>query len=76
MHSNDIITLDPRQRSGQPCIRNLRITVYDILNMLASGMEIDEILHDFPKLTRDDIYAALHFAAERERQTTWVPLSA
>ena len=58
---NEIITIDPLKRSGKPCIRNLRITVYDILNMLASGMTYEEILEDFPKLTINDIYAALQY---------------
>jgi uncharacterized protein (DUF433 family) len=63
-----LITLEPGKRSGKPCIRGLRITVYDILSYLAVGMSIDEILADFPDLTRDDILACLTFAAERERQ--------
>ena len=63
-----LITLEPGKRSGKPCIRGLRITVYDILSYLAAGMSIDEILADFPDLTRDDILACLTFAAERERQ--------
>jgi len=54
-----IITMNPTVRSGKPCVRGLRITVYDILNMLASGMSYDEILVDFPKLTREDILASL-----------------
>ena len=61
------ITLEPGKRSGQPCIRGLRITVADILDYLASGMSIDEILADFPSLEREDILAALRFAANRER---------
>jgi uncharacterized protein (DUF433 family) len=63
-----LITIEPGKRSGKPCIRGLRITVYDILSYLAAGMSIDEILADFPNLTRDDIFACLMFAAERERQ--------
>jgi len=73
---NEIITIDPLKRSGKPCIRNLRITVYDILNMLASGMTYEEILEDFPKLTINDIYAALQYAADREHKTTLVKISA
>ena len=56
------ITVVPGQRSGQPCIRELRITVWDVLDMLASGMAEDEILHDFPDLTREDLLACLAFA--------------
>jgi len=71
-----IITIDPTVRSGKPCIRGLRITVYDILNMLASGMSYDEILEDFPKLTLNDIFASLKYAADREHKTTLVKISA
>lgn len=60
------ITIEPGKRGGKPCIRGLRMTVYDILEYLASGMSEDEILADFPKLEREDIRAALAFAAERE----------
>ena len=63
-----IITIDPGKRSGKPCIRGLRITVYEVLSYLASGMTHEEILADFPYLTEDDILACLSFAAERERQ--------
>jgi len=62
-----IITIEPGKRSGKPCIRNLRITVYDILKMLANGMKNKEIIDDFPELTEDDIYASLAFAADKER---------
>ena len=62
-----IITIEPGKRGGKPCIRGLRITVYDILEYLASGMTEDEILADFPDLTREDIRACLAFAADRER---------
>ena len=64
----DIITIEPGKRSGKPCIRGLRITVYDVLSYLAAGMTIDEVLNDFPVLTKDDILACLSYAAERERQ--------
>jgi uncharacterized protein (DUF433 family) len=64
-----IITLEPGKRSGKPCIRGLRITVYDILSYLAAGMTPDEILDDFPTLTLQDILACLSYAAERERHT-------
>jgi len=61
------ITLDPGKRGGKPCIRGLRITVYDILNMLSDGQTPEEIISDFPELTQDDIHACLAFAADRER---------
>jgi len=60
---NSRITIDPEIRSGKPSIRGLRITVYDILNMLASGMMYDEILEDYPKLVLDDIFASLEYRA-------------
>ncbi len=69
MNPRDILTLDPHKRSGQPCIRGLRITVYDVLGYLASGMTPDEILEDFPALTHEDIRACLAYAADRERRT-------
>lgn len=62
------ISVNPAIRSGKPCIKGTRITVYDILEYLAGGMTEDEILSDFPDLTRDDIRAALAFAAARERR--------
>ena len=65
----DIITIEPGKRSGKPCIRGMRITVYDVLSYLASGMSYEEILADFPYLTQTDIFACLSFAAERERLT-------
>ena len=60
------ITIEPGKRGGKPCIRNMRITVYDILGWLASGMTNADILNDFPELTAEDIQAALAFAADRE----------
>ena len=68
MDYRDIITIEPGKRSGKPCIRGLRITVQDILEYLAGGMTEEEILVDFPELTREDIHACLSFAANRERQ--------
>jgi uncharacterized protein (DUF433 family) len=68
MNYDEIITIEPGKRSGKPCIRGLRITVSDVLDMLASGMSEDEIIEDFPELTEDDIHAALAFAADRERR--------
>jgi uncharacterized protein (DUF433 family) len=64
----DIITLEPGKRSGQPIIRGLRITVADVLSYLAAGMTPEEILADFPSLTREDILACLAYAADRERR--------
>ena len=72
MDYTDIITLESGKRSGKPCIRGLRITVYDVLSYLASEMTPEEILEDFPMLTRDDIFASLAYAAERERHTVIV----
>ena len=54
-------------RGGKPCIRGMRITVYDILSYLASGMSYEEVLEDFPSLEREDILASLEYAAQRER---------
>jgi len=62
-----IITIDSEKRSGKPCIRGLRITVYDILEYFASGMTIDEILDDFDYLTKEDIQACFAYAADREK---------
>ncbi|MES2732730.1 MAG: DUF433 domain-containing protein [Bacteroidota bacterium] len=62
------ITIEPGKRSGQPCIRGLRITVYDILSYLAAGMTIEEIIDDFPELTREDILASLAYAADAEKK--------
>ena len=64
----NIISIEPGKRSGKPCIRGMRITVYDILNWLSNGMTIDEIIEDYPELTPEDIYAALSFAADKERK--------
>lgn len=61
-----IITVEPGKRSGKPCIRGLRITVYDVLGWLAAGMSETEILDDFPDLTAQDIRAVLAFAADRD----------
>jgi len=67
------ITIEPGKRSGKPCIRGLRITVSDVLEYLAAGMTEDDILAEFPDLERDDIRAALAFAADRERRLMGVP---
>lgn len=68
-----IITIEPGKRGGKPCIRGLRITVYDVLEYLASGMSEDEILADLPDLTLEDIRACLAFAADRERRLVSLP---
>jgi uncharacterized protein (DUF433 family) len=68
-----IITIEPDKRSGQPCIRGLRMTVRDVLEYLAGGMSEAEILADFPDLTTEDIRACLAFAADRERRLWVVP---
>ena len=67
------IMIEPGKRSGKPCIRGLRITVYDVLEYLASGMTEAQILADFPDLTSEDIRACLAFAADRERKMVSVP---
>jgi uncharacterized protein (DUF433 family) len=69
MNYREIITIEPGKRGGKPCIRGMRITVYDVLEYLASGMSYEEILQDFPYLTKDDILASLSYAADRERYT-------
>ena len=68
MSYSDIITLEPGKRGGKPCIRGLRITVYDVLEYLASGMSHADILREFPYLTKEDILACLEYAADRERK--------
>ena len=68
MSLEDRIHIDPAIRSGKPCIKGTRITVYDILEYLAGGMSEDEIVEDFPALTHEDIRAALEFAAVREHR--------
>jgi uncharacterized protein (DUF433 family) len=68
MNYKDIITIERGKRSGKPCIRGMRITVYDVLEHLASGMSHAEILADFPYLTENDILACLAYAADREKQ--------
>ena len=64
----DYITIEPGKRGGKPCIRSMRITVYDVLDWLASGLSEVEILADYPELTQHDIRACLAFAANREHQ--------
>ncbi len=63
-----LISVEPGKRGGKPCIRGMRITVYDVLSYLAAGMTTAEVLADFPYLTAEDVLACLAFAAERERR--------
>ena len=67
------IVIDPEIRFGKPCVLGTRITVGDVLSYLASGMREDQIIADFPQLTREDIRACLAFAAERERRIVSSP---
>ncbi len=67
MNYRDIITIEPGKRGGKPCIRGLRMTVYDVLEYLASGMSQQQLLIDFPDLTAQDVQACLAYAADRER---------
>ena len=64
----NIISLEDGKRSGKPCIREMRITVEDVLRWLASGMSAEEIVHDFPELTKEDILVALEFSANQQRK--------
>ena len=73
MDYKGIITIEPGKRGGKPCVRGLRITVYDVLEYLAAGMTPEEIVADFPDLTDGDIRACLAFAADRERKLIKVP---
>ncbi|MDX6527966.1 MAG: hypothetical protein QOH41_256 [Blastocatellia bacterium] len=73
MNYRDYITIDPNKRGGKPCVRGLRITVYEILEYLASDMTEAQILEDFPDLTREDLKACIAFAADRERRLITVP---
>ena len=66
-HYPEIIRIDPTIRSGKACVRNLRITVSDVLGYLASGMNTEEVLEDFPNLTKEDISACLAYAADSEK---------
>lgn len=73
MDYRDYITFEPGKLGGQPCIRGMRITVYDVLEYLAGGMSIEELLDDFPYLTPDDVRACFAFAVEMGRATRFVP---
>jgi uncharacterized protein (DUF433 family) len=66
MDYRKIITIEPDKRGGRPCIRGMRISIYDILGWLAAGMSTSDILHEYPELTLEDIHATLAFAADRE----------
>ena len=70
MKYQDIITIEPGKRGGKPCIRGMRITVYDVFSYLAAGMTEQQILEDFPYLTAEDIQACYAYAADRERLST------
>lgn len=72
MNYQDYITIEPGKRGGKPCIRSMRITVYDVLGWLASGISETEILDDYPELAQDDIRACLAFAADRERRLSTI----
>jgi uncharacterized protein (DUF433 family) len=73
MNYKDRITIDPRIRSGKPCIRGTRIAVADVFDYLGGGMTVEEILDDFPDLTAEDIQACFAFAADRERRLAVIP---
>lgn len=75
MNYRDIITIEPEKRGGKPCVRGLRITVYEVLEYLASEMSEAEILDDFPDLTREDLKACIAYAADRECRFITAPLS-
>jgi uncharacterized protein (DUF433 family) len=76
MNYQDYIMIDPNKRGGKPCVRGLRITVYEVLEYLASEMSEAEILEDFPDLTKEDLKACIAFAADRERRLMTVPIAA
>ena len=73
MNYQEYITIDSNKRGGKPCVRDLRITVSEVLEYLASEITEDEILGDFPDLTREDLKACIAFAADRERKLMTVP---
>ena len=66
MNYREIITIEPGKRGGRPCIRGMRISVYDILSWLAAGMTNEQLIEEFPELTREDILASLAYAADRD----------
>ncbi len=73
MDYRDYITVESNKRGGKPCVRGLRITVYEVLEYLASEMTQEEILEDFPDLTREDLKACIAYAADRERRLMLAP---
>ena len=73
MDYHKVITIEPGERSGKPCIRGTRMTVTDVLEYLAGGMTQEELLKEFPDLTSEDIRACLAFAADRERKLAALP---
>jgi uncharacterized protein (DUF433 family) len=73
MNYRDYITIEADKRGGKPCVRGLRITVYEVLEYLASDMTEEEILSDFPDLTHEDLKACIAFAADRERKLMTIP---
>ena len=73
MNYLDRITIEPGKRSGKPCIRGTRITVYDVLSYLAAGMMIEEVLDDFPKLTKEDIFACISYAGSVVSNSRIIP---
>ena len=70
MDYKNYIEINPQIRFGKPCVKGTRISVYDVLSWLASGMSIDDIISDFPQLTRDQILACLSYSADKERKAT------
>ena len=69
MSYKDIITIEPGKRGGKPCIRGMRITVFDVLGYLAAGMTVEEVLTDFPELTHEDILACFAYAADEPQRS-------
>jgi len=76
MNYGNHITIEANKRGGKPCVPGLRITVYEVLEYLASEMTEAEIIDDFPDLTREDLKACIAYAADRERRFMTAPLSA
>jgi uncharacterized protein (DUF433 family) len=70
MDYKQYIEINPKIRFGKPCVKGTRISVYDVLSWLASGMSVDEVISDFPQLTRDQILACLAYSADKERKST------
>jgi uncharacterized protein (DUF433 family) len=73
---HSIITLEPGKRGGKPCVRGLRIAVQDVLEWLATGMSIEQIVADYSELTREDVLACLAYAADREKHAALVKAAA